>query len=295
MTTIDSASTGVASLCPVCDGDTQRHLQTDGYWIRVCKICTHQFLEVAIEQSHTEEVYHDGYFFGDGAGYGNYLSERDYLIAAGRKYGEILTQYQNVGSVLDVGSAAGFILEGLAQSGWDGEGLEPNGVMVDYANATFSSRCHKGALESFQSDNGFDAITMIQVVPHFYDLVTAFNAAERITRPGGVWLIELWNTRSITAKVLGKHWHEYDPPSVLNWFSERSIRRLAERFGMRRIGRGRPGKCISGSHLKSVVEHSFPSGVVGSVANRLTRLIPDRLVVPYPGDDVFWVAFRKQK
>ncbi len=294
MNSVESTSKPTAVACKVCGADTQRHFRTGKYWIRQCGECTHQFLELCVTESHSDNVYSDDYFFGGGAGYRNYLAKRDTLIMTGRQYGGILRRFVPHGTVLDVGAAAGFVLEGLAQAGWDGEGLEPNQSMVDYANEMFPSLCHQGTLESFRSGECYDAITMIQVVPHFYNLMGAFTAAERITKPGGVWLIELWNTRSITAQVLGKNWHEYNPPSVLHWFSQLSIRRLASQFGMELIGRGRPNKRICGAHLKSAVEHNFSSGVVGAVANRITRLVPDEWVVPYPGDDVFWVAFRKQ-
>ena len=254
-----------------------------------------------MDSGHLDRVYGDDYFFGGGAGYRDYLRDQNTLVETGQRYGKILAEClprhakELPKSLLDIGAAAGFVLEGFRRSGWIGKGLEPNGTMVEYANDHFESQCTQGSLETIESDEIFDAISMIQVLPHFYDLTAALSNADRMTKPGGLWLIELWDIESITAKVLGKHWHEYNPPSVLHWFSEKSIEQLAAKHGMSKIARGRPKKRISGSHLKSAVKHNFSGGFVGAVVNSLSRIVPDAMTVPYPGDDVFWVILQKQQ
>ena len=72
---------------------------------------------------------------------------------------------------------------------------------------------------------------MIQVVAHFHDLQSAFSAAAEHTRPGGHWLIETWNCRSLkAARFFGSEWHEYSPPSVLQWFTPTSLERLSSNY-----------------------------------------------------------------
>ncbi len=70
-------------------------------------------------------------------------------------------------------------------------------------------------------------ITMIQVMAHFVDPLDAFDRVARANKNDGLCLIETWNCQSLTARLFGKAWHEYSPPSVLHWFSPARLARLA--------------------------------------------------------------------
>jgi hypothetical protein len=129
---------------------------------------------------------------------------------------------------------------------------------------------------------------MIQVLGHFTNLRRSLQNAANITGDRGFWLIETWDSRSLTARAFGKHWHEYNPPSVLNYFSRRSLELLAGQFGFYRIAAGRPGKHIRWKHARSLLDHQAP------FLRRFTRLIPDKTVLPYPASDLFWMLLQKR-
>ena len=63
----------------------------------------------------------------------------------------------------------------------------------------------------------YDLVTMIQVLPHFYDLHQALQSAADVTKPQGYWLIETWNRDSMSAKLFGSEWHEYKGCFILNF------------------------------------------------------------------------------
>ena len=67
-------------------------------------------------------VYRDDYFNGGGAGYSDYASEAEMLRGRGRDYGFKLARHARPGRMLDVGAAAGFILQGFVDQGWSGIG-----------------------------------------------------------------------------------------------------------------------------------------------------------------------------
>jgi len=231
-------------------------------------------------------VYGDEYFQGGGAGYSDYLGEKDILIEHGRRYARLLKAYMPVGTVFDVGAAAGFILQGMADEGWSGRGIEPNPRMSEHARTRLHLLVETGSIESFRTEERFNLVTMIQVVAHFPDVRKAFEVVSGITRPGGFWLIETWNRESWTARIFGRHWHEYSPPSVLHWFTPATLRRLAEQFGFREVASGRPAKRLNGGHAVSLLRYKLGGWVPA-------RLLPLNLPLPYPGDDLFWVLFRK--
>jgi SAM-dependent methyltransferase len=281
--------------CPLCGQPAGRLFEKDGYPILRCVSCRHQFAEVAPSPDHVARVYADDYFHGGGAGYSDYLSEAAILRDHGRRYGRLLTRYTRPGTLLDVGAAAGFILQGLVDAGWQGEGVEPNRAMADYARSTLGLQVAASTLEDFPADKQYDVVSMIQIVPHFYDLPRALHKAAALTKPGGLWLVETWDRASWTARLLGRRWHEYSPPSVLHWFSVDGLKEFVRRFGFRQIARGRPSKRLNFGHARGLLTHKLNGSRLGGLAVKALGLIPDRVTIPYPAEDLFWSLFRKER
>ena len=279
--------------CPIDNEVTQQVFQKDGFWIRECSVCHHQFIEITTSKMHATQVYGDNYFIGGGAGYSSYISEANIITDHGRRYGKILNNFIKSGKVLDVGAAAGFILKGLREHGWDGIGLEPNATMAEYARQNVGVDVKVGTLEQFNSDATFDLVTMIQVVPHFYNLHEALSTAAKLTKPSGYWLIETWSKDSLMARMMGRNWHEYSPPSVLHFFSPATLGQLVRQFGFEEVARGRPAKKINSSHAKSLLQHKLQGSTVGKLGAKLLSLIPDGLTLPYPSFDLFWALYKK--
>lgn len=267
--------------CAVCGGTTFRDFQTHGHWIRECG-CGHRFALVARVADHAKRVYGDDYFNGGGGGYPDYLEEAELITDQGRFYGRLLAKYMEPGHVLDVGAAAGFILRGLMEHGWRGIGVEPNGNMAAHARqAGFDVK--EGTLENLRHEGKFDLVNMTQVIPHFYNLRAALDVAKNLTASQGHWLIETWNKDSWLAKLQGKHWHEYCPPSSLHYFSLKTLTALVGQYGFERIAHGRPPKKISLRHAASLISHKL--------GRRHSPALP-AWTMPYPSFDLMWVLFR---
>ncbi len=281
--------------CPICKSSSRRKFMKDTYWIRSCDVCRHQFAELAPGDGHVRAIYGDDYFTGGGAGYDDYLSEAELLRAHGRCYGRLLDNYMTPGSVLDVGAAGGFVLQGLFDWGWKGSGLEPNATMAAYARDDLGVPVATGSLESFQSEDRFQLISLIQVIPHFANIQRALQAAASVTEPGGFWLVETWNRESWTAWCLGTKWHEYSPPSVLHWFSPEGLRQLAASYGFREVARGRPRKWLNGGHAKSLLQAKCQDIWWMRLALGALGVIPDKLPIPYPAEDLFWMLFQDRR
>lgn len=278
--------------CPLCGGESERLFESHGYWIRDCGECRHRFAELECRQDHVERTYDDRYFRDGAAGYPDYLAEGAILRARGRRYGELLKRYVRPGRLLDVGSAAGFVLEGFIQAGFSGYGIEPNASMAAHARETLGLRVFTGTLENYDENAHFDVLSMIQVLAHFVDPALALERAAAFTEVGGCWLIETWNRESWTARLSGRRWHEYSPPSVLHWFTPEGVGRLGARFGFVEVARGRPSKRLSSAHAKSLLEYKLGTGAAGKLLGGALRFVPDRLTLPYPAEDLFWILLR---
>jgi 2-polyprenyl-3-methyl-5-hydroxy-6-metoxy-1,4-benzoquinol methylase len=280
--------------CPLCGQSSQRWIQQYGYWIRDCYGCGHRFTELQANLGHVTAVYGDNYFNGGGAGYPNYVAEAHLLRQHGYRYAKLLKRYMQPGRMLDVGTAAGFVLQGFCDGGWQGQGIEPNPAMADYAQQALNLRVCVGTLEQLEGTETFKLVTMIQVVAHFFDLQQAFAAASQHTQSGGFWLIETWNYKSWIARLLSAHWHEYSPPSVLHWFSPSRLAQFAAQYGFKEIDRGRPAKFVSGAHAKSLLHYKLKQLPAAEVLLKAIATIPDHWLIPYPAEDLFWMLLQKQ-
>ncbi|MCX7272995.1 MAG: class I SAM-dependent methyltransferase [Burkholderiales bacterium] len=290
--------------CPVCGAPTAVAFRVRGHDIRRCAGCSHRFsaVETGTGADHVRSVYGDHYFTGEGAGYPDYLADGELLRERGRGYARLIAGATTPGRVLDIGAAAGFVLQGLCDEGWRGAGIEPNATMAAHARERLGLDVRTGTLEQATGSptedlpapvDGFDLITMIQVVAHFHDLREALARAQALTAPGGHWLIETWDSASLSARLLGRHWHECNPPSVLHQFSRASLVSLAAQFGMTPVRSGRPARRISGAHAKSLLRHQLGTGALGRLASAALAVVPDRVSLPYPADDLFWILLRK--
>lgn len=289
----DATTATLPPRCPICRGNSRLLFQKYDYRIQGCDSCGHRFLDLTTGLDHVRQVYSDRYFQGGGAGYPDYVAEGQLLRRQGRRYAKILRRYMEPGQVLDVGAAAGFILQGLVDAGWQGEGTEPNETMAHHGRSQLHLAIQTGPLEQLQLSRQYDLVTLIQVVAHFYQLRQAFEVAAQATKPGGFWLIETWNRDSWTARLLGAHWHEYSPPSVLHWFSPRDLTQLAQQYGFERVAQGRPPKTITGAHAKSLLGSKLAEKAWSRPLTKLLALLPDRLHIPYPAEDLFWVLYQK--
>ena len=292
-TSLEHAATTPASACPLCGGAPVRLFEKQGHGIARCDDCGHRFAQIAVSADHVESVYDDEYFLGGGDGYRDYLSESRLLRAHGRRYGELLKRFAPAGELLDVGAAAGFILQGLSDAGWRGAGLEPNDRMAAFAREQSGLTVHTGSLETFTTTRKFDAVSLIQVVAHFVDPREAFAQVADLLKPGGVCVIETWNVASGTARLFGKSWHEYSPPSVLHWFTPDRLADLLAEFGLHQVARGRPSKWINAGHAASLLQHKLSHNTVTRWLSKPLGLLPENLALPYFGDDLFWGAYRK--
>jgi SAM-dependent methyltransferase len=286
-------STGAGAVCPLCGGPSRRRFARHGFWIRDCEACGHRFVEGPLAADHVESTYGDRYFFGGGAGYPDYTSMGPLLRERGRWYGRMLARHMPPGTVLDVGCAAGYWLQGLADCGWSGCGVEPNATMAEHARARLGLAVTTGTLERLDTRERFDLVSLIQVMAHFTDARADLAAAVARVGDRGHLLVETWNRESWTARCLGRHWHEYSPPSVLHWFTPASLRRLGEELGLHEVARGRPRRRISAAHARSLLRYKVQGSALGRLAVRALGVVPDRWSLPYPGDDLFWMLFRR--
>jgi len=276
-----------------CNAAEKTLFIVNGYTIKECSQCGHRYTKIDDLKNHLNEVYSDEYFFEGKAGYPDYLAEKELLIKAGNRYAKIISNYMTPGKLLDVGCAAGFIMKGFEDEGWECEGIEPNLTMVSYGRNVMNMNIFNGSLEEFTYTSKYDLICLIEVIGHFYDLKKATLNILNLLNDDGYVLVESWNMKSFAAKVLGKRWHEYSPPSVLNWFSDNTLTHLFENIGLKMVAKGYPQKTINVEHALSLLEEKLPEFGFKKKLFKMTAALAGRLTVIYPLHDLNWYLFKK--
>lgn len=273
--------------CVICRGNSQLLLRKNCIPIQKCVECDHVFAHVEPSPSHVESVYGHDYFFGGKDGYPNYLEEAQLLERRGLRYARLVGQHIEPGILLDVGAAAGFLMKGFAREGWRCIGLEPNPEMAHYGAEELGLDIVQGTLETCDINQKFDLVNLIQVIAHLHDIPRALSNLTNLIRPGGALLVETWNQESHTARIFGKYWHEYSPPSVLHWFTPDRLTGLLQNYGFSKIAQGRMIKRISLRHAVSSASHVFGK----SASSLIDKRIPASMSVPYPSEDLFWSLY----
>jgi SAM-dependent methyltransferase len=278
----ETALPAARASCPLCGSSSAQTGSKNGVPLRRCTSCGHRFAGVLPDDGALAAIYADDYFTRE---YGDYHAEAHSLAARGAAYRHIVERWRTGGRVLDVGAAAGYVLEGFtADANWTGAGIELNAAMAQAARSR-GIDVRAGTVESVALDGAFDAVLLVQVIAHFPHPVETLTRLRERTAPGGVWVIETWDRESVVARALGRRWHEINPPSVLHWFSCRSLDALLASLGFERVARGRPRKTIGTEHVRALLG-AHP------LLGPLARVIPRGAEIPYPGDDVFWAAYR---
>jgi SAM-dependent methyltransferase len=291
--TVNGFVSGVSADCPICRRAVRSAFTVGGYRLFDCAACNYAFIDPQIaSQLQTHALFDDAYFCSGGAGYANYFAEAELLHAHGTRYGALLRR-AGARRVLDVGAAAGFILRGLIDAGCTGVGIEPNASMAAHARRDLGLDVRATTLEAFDSGEQFDAVALLQVVDHLEDIRRSFGRVRRLTKPGGWCLIEFGDRASLTARVLGKAWHEYAPPSVQRVFSLGALRLLMADFGFVLRASGHPAKYLRADHAVSLLRFKVEAPLVRAALDRLAGAIPPATRLRYPGDDITWALFEK--
>ncbi len=289
--------------CPIC-GQTGRFCFTAGQTpVLECADCLHRFAGIATAPDHVQRHYGDDYFFAGGAGYSDYLSseplvrkQTQWYIDRVARYGIQPSDFAQAGQrprLFAVGTAAGFDLAQWREAGWDVAGIEPNETMATYARQTLGLNVTTASLETLQPQKPYEMVTAMQVMGHFANPRLAAERLGRLVRPGGWLLVETWDYRSLTARCWGRCWHEYSPPTVLQWFSRQSLQRLLAPLGLQAMAVGRPVKRIGGTHARGLLEYKLSQWPLSTLTTGLLRLVPRHGTFRYPGNDVFWMLFSK--
>lgn len=287
--------------CPICHGSSSFWRAVGQLPIYRCDTCSHHFHPIADEALHTAKVYSDDYFVGSSEGYQDYVAEEPLQRRSAQYYAKQIQRFAtNPGRALDIGAACGFFSDQFQQAGWNCIGIEPNRRMREIATSRFRVEMFD-SLESFSESTSsgnalpFQLATLIQVISHLPNPRLTLKQVNQQLQETGLLLVETWDRNSLIAKLSGSGWHEWNPPSVIHWFTRASLRKLLDEEGFDTIAQGLPRKQIQIGRAFRMLRHSWNHSLIARLATAPLRMVPEKLALPYLLGDAFWLLARKRK
>jgi 2-polyprenyl-3-methyl-5-hydroxy-6-metoxy-1,4-benzoquinol methylase len=136
------------------------------------------------------------------------------------------------GRVLDVGCGYGFFLDLARRAGARVAGVELAKAEAAYARERLGLNV-AGSLDELPLDSreGFDLVTLFEVVEHLHEPVEFVGELARLLRPGGVLVIATDNFASLPARVLGDGFPKWIPHQHVSLFDPASLQALVRAVG----------------------------------------------------------------
>ena len=132
--------------------------------------------------------------------------------------------------ILEVGCGLGYLTYALNQSGYNTLGLDISGEAVEYAKNTFGNYYLQSDIFEFAATykEKFDFIVLTEVIEHVISPVKFIKTLLGLLGEGGKLIISTPNKSLYPDNTV---WASDLPPVHLWWFSEKSMRHIAESTG----------------------------------------------------------------
>lgn len=156
---------------------------------------------------------------------------------------ERLAPHRRSGTLLEVGSGAGFFVAAAERAGWKATGLEVMEAGVRFACERLGVDVRLGTLDGAAAPpGGVDAVVLLDVIEHLHDPRSALARAHALLRNGGALLLFTPNYGALSRRALGTPWAVLSPLEHLYYFTEATLGRMLGETGFsalrfdRRVG-----------------------------------------------------------
>lgn len=244
------------SCCPLCSGHQRVEMFRDPpFQVLKCQQCQLVYTSPQLPEEALPLVYTEPYWTSPAPktrGYADYRQEEPHYLKTFRgRYSLLEPHICPPGRALDIGCAAGYFLQVLAENGWEACGVEISSAITRGLDSSFP--IHLGPLETAPWAAGsFDLVSLWDVIEHVRDPVGFLEQAVRLLRPDGILILETQNVESWFARLLGPRWHHYKHWEHLVHFSPATLERLTTGVGLQTLTRTTrfAGKFISFGFLR---------------------------------------------
>ena len=187
-----------------------------------------------------------------------------------------IERYRAPGKLLDVGCAAGFLLDTAQKRGWEPFGVEVSPFASAIAKERFGDKVFTGLLADAAFAPGtFDAVTGFDVIEHMAAPIEFLREAARVLKPGGIIALSTADSASASCAIMGKSWPHFKTEHLC-YFSPKTIAGALQQCGFT-VRMVRPaGKFLSLEYIKSHLE-TYPVPLLGALSKLLYAVTPAQM------------------
>jgi 2-polyprenyl-3-methyl-5-hydroxy-6-metoxy-1,4-benzoquinol methylase len=222
--------------CPTCGSDDSKpEMEKDHLSLVRCKQCALVYVSPAFNEEHYQQVYASDTYQEIVQELGE--ASHDYRVERfGTERVEIMSRYLSVDSkkarYLDIGCSTGFVLEAAQAAGWSATGVELNPSAAAFGQNRGLDIQNIGIEIANLEEEGFDAVSLFDVLEHLHDPQAMLKKAASYLRPGGILFLYVPNYDSASRILMGKDSHFIWPTHHLTYYTPETLTDLIDRNGM---------------------------------------------------------------
>jgi 2-polyprenyl-3-methyl-5-hydroxy-6-metoxy-1,4-benzoquinol methylase len=224
--------------CSLCKSNkTKPILNKAGFLIVQCTDCDFVYVNPRIKNEELENIYKHNYFKNKDYGYIGYEQEKRLRIKNFERWlndAEPFIPNNKIFHALDVGCAAGYCLDVMEAKGWKAEGLELDDEMFRDLE-TAGQIVYRCPLESFESKQKYQVITLFDVIEHIPHLDVAFKKLSDLLEVGGVIIMVTPDHDSLQRRLFAKRWFQYKPIEHIQYFTRYTLDAFAKRNNLQMV------------------------------------------------------------
>lgn len=217
----------LALSCPAChSSEFSRKGEKNDYFLNQCARCRTLFAELNVENEKTagemQELYDHYYDFAK-------FKLNPAVEMSLQKACESFEPFRLTGKLLDIGFGEGGLLSVAEKNNWECYGTELSPQSLEYGD----KKGWKVAKDAFADErfpqNGFDIVTLIELIEHVPNPDDFLQTAYKMLRPGGLLYLTTPNTESINRRWLGIEWTVVSPPEHITLWSPAGMKKALAR------------------------------------------------------------------
>ena len=280
--------------CYVCQSKNTRFLfRKNTYDIYFCNNCEIGFVK-QIEDVNITNLYQEDYFTGnvEKFGYLNYESERYNRELSFRNKVKMITKiFPNGGKILDVGCADGTFLTMLPLE-WNKFGVEINSQITKYIKT--SCNIFIGDFINYNEEKDFDIITMWDFIDHTTQPLKYLQKAYNLLKQNGLLMLNVGDMGSLFAKIMGRKWYIFIPPTHLYFFTKNGIIKILKKAKFETKIIIREGKYVSLNLCFFRMRYIFSQKIFGWLIKNLGNTIIGKATIYYNFFDTMTIVAQKK-
>lgn len=250
------------AVCNLCGAERSRRLYRNFELdISRCQACGLVYAgPVRLSREETWARYSDSFFWDEYLPANGVNGDTFDLEQFDARYARVLgllKPYRRLGTLLEIGSGAGFFLKAAARHSWNVLGLEVMKAGVEFSRSRLDVRVLPTSVEEAElASESYDVVAMFEVIEHLSDPQGVLRRAFDLLRPGGCLAISTPNIESLSRWFLGPTWSVLSPAEHLYYFSESTLQAMLAAAGYEKVWFDRH-YAGSGRHETLMPTHSF--------------------------------------